>query len=139
MQQLIRSKVGAFTDKDWVSLQDVKDAYEFFKEGDEQEIRRVIKPYEISVDHLPKIWVSDNTVDALCHGANLYVIGISKLHDKINENDEVAVFTLKDELICLGKATMSSEEMLKKEKGIAILTNKVFMERGVYPRYAKNI
>ncbi len=138
MQQLIRTKVGAFIDKDWVSLQDVKDAYEFYKEGDEKEIRNVIKPYEIAVDHLPKIWVSDNTVDALCHGANLYVIGISKLHNKINENDDVAIFTLKDELICLGKANMNSDEMLQKDKGIAVLTNKVFMERGVYPKYAKN-
>ncbi|MCX6711541.1 MAG: RNA-guided pseudouridylation complex pseudouridine synthase subunit Cbf5 [Candidatus Woesearchaeota archaeon] len=138
MQQLIRTKVGAFTDKDWVSLQDVKDAYEFYKDCSEKEIRNVIKPYEIAVNHLPKIWVSDNTVDALCHGANLYIIGISKLHNKINENDDVAIFTLKDELICLGKAAMSSEEMLKKEKGIAVVTNKVFMERGVYPRYAKD-
>ena len=138
MQQLIRTKVGSFNDFEWVSLQDVKDAYEFFKEGNEQEIRQVIKPYEIAVNHLPKIWVSDNTVDALCHGANLYVIGISKLHNKINENDEVAIFTLKNELICLGKAVMNSEEMLKREKGIAIVTNKVFIERGTYKKYAKD-
>src|SRR3989344_3125683 len=32
MAQLIRTKAGPFTDKDWYSLQDLKDAYEFYKQ-----------------------------------------------------------------------------------------------------------
>ena len=86
---------------------------------------------ERAVDHLPKIWVSDTTVDALAHGADLYVVGISKLDSKIKKEDLVAVFTLKNELICLGHAKMSSKEMLEKERGVAVKTSKVFIERGV--------
>ena len=39
MAQLIRTKVGIFTNKNWHSLQDLKDAYEFYKDGDEKEIK----------------------------------------------------------------------------------------------------
>ncbi|MEK6934914.1 MAG: RNA-guided pseudouridylation complex pseudouridine synthase subunit Cbf5, partial [Nanoarchaeota archaeon] len=99
MKQLVRTKVGSFTDKDMISLHDLKDAYEFYKEGNEKEIKKIIKPFEDAVEHLPKIWVLDSTVNPLCHGADLYVVGISKLNDKINKGDFVAIFTLKNELI----------------------------------------
>ncbi|MEK7617140.1 MAG: PUA domain-containing protein, partial [Patescibacteria group bacterium] len=46
--------------------------------------------------------------------------------------DFVAIFTLKNELICIGEAEMTSEEILEKEKGVAVRTSKVFMERGIY-------
>lgn len=132
MAQLVRTKAGPFTDKDWHSLQDLKDAYEFWKEGDEREIRKVILPFERAVDHLPKIWVFDNVVNNLCHGSSLGVQGISKLHSGIAKNDPVAVMTLKDEIICLGKSMLSSDEILKAEKGLAMTLDKVFMERGIY-------
>ena len=81
---------------------------------------------------MPKIWVFDGAVDALCHGADLYFPGIVKLHDKINRGDLVAVFTLKDELICIGKADVESDEMMKDCRGIAVKTTKVFMDREIY-------
>ena len=40
--------------------------------------------------------------------------------------------TLKDELIALGIATLTSEEIIKQEKGLAVKTDKVFMKPGVY-------
>lgn len=132
MQQLVRTKAGPFSDKDMVSLHDLKDAYEFWKEGNETEIRKCIKPFEMAVEHLPKIWVFDGAVDPLCHGSDLYVPGVSKLDNKMNKDDTVAVFTLKNELISVGKAEMTTEEMLKNQKGIAVNGNKVFMERGTY-------
>ena len=36
MQELVRTKVGLFTDEQWVSLHDLKDAYALWKEGDEK-------------------------------------------------------------------------------------------------------
>lgn len=134
MAQLVRTKAGCFGDKDWVTLHDLKDAYEFWKEGSEKEIRGVIKPMERAVNHLPKIWVFDSAVSSLCHGANLGVPGVSKLESEIKEGDLVAVFTLKDELICLGNARLNSEKILEEEKGLAVNTTKVFMERDVYPK-----
>ena len=87
---------------------------------------------ENAVEHLPKIWVFDTTVDTLCHGADLNIPGISKLNDGINKDDIVAIMTLKEELVALGSAKLNSEEMIKKEKGLAVKTNKVFMKAETY-------
>lgn len=129
MQQLIRSKVARFNDSNWVSLHDLKDAYESYKEGREKEIKKIILPVEKAVEYFPKIWVFDNCIDSLCHGANLNVPGISRLNEGIEENDNVAVMTLKDELICIGKAKMSSKDVMKKNKGEVIVEKKVFMQK----------
>jgi len=138
MQQLIRTKAGPFTDKDWVTLQDLKDAYEVYKEGNEEPFKRVIKPVERAVSHLPKVWVVDTAVDTLCHGADLSTPGISKLHSGIKKDDIIAIMTLKEELVCLGVSRMPSEEMLSLEKGVAVTTERVFMEPGTYPKFVRN-
>ncbi|MFH1210957.1 MAG: RNA-guided pseudouridylation complex pseudouridine synthase subunit Cbf5 [archaeon] len=138
MVQLVRTKAGPFRDDNWVSLHDLKDAYEVWKsDNNDKLIREVIHHLEYAVSHLPKVWVFDTTVDSLCHGAVLSVPGISKVHSGINPDDLVAVFTLKDELVCLGNALMNSDDMVKKEKGLAIRTSKVFMDTNVYPKYVK--
>lgn len=132
MVQLVRTKVGPFTDNDIYTLYDLKDAYEFYKEGDESEIKKIVLPFEKAVDHLGKIWVFDGAVDPLCHGSPLYVPGVVVMHDTIQKEDSVAIFTLKDELICIGTAAMSTDEILKNEKGIVVTNTKVFMNRGTY-------
>ncbi|MBS3145876.1 RNA-guided pseudouridylation complex pseudouridine synthase subunit Cbf5 [Candidatus Woesearchaeota archaeon] len=133
MQELVRTKVGMFNDKNWISLHDLKDAYEFYKNGDESRIRKCILPIEDAVAHLKKVWVLDNVVGSLCYGSGLGVKGVSKLNEDIKKGEILAVMTLKNELICIGKATMNSEEMLVKERGNIISDVKVFMEREVYP------
>lgn len=137
MQQLIRTKAGPFTDKDWVTLQDLKDAYEIYKEGDEKHLRKVIQPMENAISHIPKIWVADTAVDTLCHGADLSIPGIAKLHSKIENEETAAIMTLKGELICLGISRMTTEEIMEKEKGIAVTTKTVLMEPDTYPKFRK--
>ncbi len=132
MSQLVRTKAGPFNDKDWVSLQDLQDAYAFWKEdGNEKEIRKCIKPYEAAVSHLPKIWILDSAVDTLCHGASLSIPGISKFND-FAEGESVAVMTLKNELICLGTAKVNSMQVMKESKGLVVSNTKVFMPVGLY-------
>lgn len=138
MQQLIRTKVGYFSDKGWHSLYDLKDAYEFYKEGNEEEIRKVILPFEYATLHLPGIWVLDSAVNPLCHGVDLANPGISKINSGINKGDLVAMFTLKNELIAIGKSILNSQEILEKDKGIAVSIEKTFMPPGIYPVYKKN-
>ena len=134
MSQLIRTKAGPFTDKDWHSLHDLKDAYEFYKEGNEKELRKIILPIEEAVKHLPKIWIVDSAVDSICHGASLNIPGISKLNN-LNENETIAIMTLKDELVALGNSVLNSGEIMEKEKGLAVKTKKVFMDRNIYPKF----
>ncbi|MEK6839859.1 MAG: PUA domain-containing protein, partial [Nanoarchaeota archaeon] len=139
MTQLIRTKTGPFTYKTWHSLQDLKDAYEYYKQGDETELRKIIHPFEVALEKMPKIWVHDSAVNTLCHGSSLGVPGIAKVTANISPQETVAIMTLKEECICLGTATMSSKEMIEKEKGLAATTYTVFMERNTYPSPNKKI
>lgn len=133
MHQLIRTKAGGFNLQNSVTMQDLEEAYWFWKnENNEKFLRHCIKPVESSVVHLGKIWVFDTTVDPLCHGSSLKIPGISKFETNIRKEDWVAVMTLKNELVYLGTAQMSSEEMKKEEKGICAKAERVFMKPGTY-------
>jgi H/ACA ribonucleoprotein complex subunit 4 len=135
MTELRRTKAGPFDEETLITLQDLADAYWYWKEqGNEKYIRYCIKPVEYAVQHLAKLWVADAAVDSLAHGIDLKVPGISKLHDSIVKDDIVAVMTLKDELVAVGSALMSSEDIMKEERGNAVSIHKVFMLPGVYPR-----
>ncbi|MBN2367823.1 RNA-guided pseudouridylation complex pseudouridine synthase subunit Cbf5 [Candidatus Woesearchaeota archaeon] len=136
MAELRRTKAGPFSESTLFTLQDLTDAFYYYKKGKDKFIRKALQPIENAVSHLPKIWVLDTTVDTLCHGASLAVPGISKLETGIEKGQMVAVFTLKDELVCYGEAVMTSKEMMGK-KGLAVKIDKVVMEAGVYPRITK--
>jgi len=137
MHELVRTKVGKFTDEQWVSLHDLKDAYEDWKQGNETELRKIILPMETAVEHIGKVWLFDSAVDAICHGAFLSVPGIAKLESGIEVGDPVALLSLKGELIAIGTARMNAQNMLMQERGIAVAETKVFMERGTYPKFVK--
>jgi H/ACA ribonucleoprotein complex subunit 4 len=135
MSELRRTKAGPFDESSIVTLHDLTDAYWYYKnEGNEKYLRHVVQPVENAVKHLPKVWVLDTSVNAVCHGADLAVPGISKLNSGIEEGDIVAIMTLKDELVALGDAKMTSKDIMQNEKGIAMKTRKVFMEPGTYPK-----
>ena len=48
---------------------------------------------------------------------------------------EVAIMTLKGELIAIGNSLMDVERILIEEKGIAVRTKRVIMKRSTYPRH----
>ena len=121
-----------------MTLQNLSDAFWLWKnKKDESLLRKAVQPMENAVDHLPKIWVLDTTVDSLCHGAQLKIPGIAKLHADIEKGKTVAIMTLKNELVALANALMDSREIKKKSRGSATKTERVFMEIGVYPRMDK--
>ena len=106
--------------------------YEFYKNKKTNELKKIILPIEKAVEHLPKIWVLDSTINSLCHGASLAIPGISKIESHIKYKDNVAVLSLKNELVCTGLSKMSSKEIKKSKKGLVLETKKVFMERNTY-------
>jgi len=130
MAQLVRTKAGPFTEQSMCSLQDLKDAMVLWKEKDDETLlRKYVQPYETAVQYTPKVWVFDSAVQSICHGAPLGVAGIATLTDDIEKGMLVAVMTSGDELICLGKAVCSSKAIKKQSDGLAVKTEKVFMER----------
>ncbi len=127
MQELRRSKVGPFNEETLVTLQDLTDAYFYWKEEKKEDLlRKYIQPIESATVHLPKVWVSDSAIKSLVNGASLNIPGVVKLHDQIEPDQMVAVMTLKNELIALGKSKLTSKKILEQEKGIAVNISKVF-------------
>ena len=139
MAELRRTQAGSFNEKkNLVTLQDLTDAYYFYKEdGDESFLRETLMPMEVVADHLPKIIVKDSAVDAICHGADLASGGVSKLSDNIQKNSLVVIESLKGELIASGNALASSNEILESQSGFVVETSSVYMKPGVYPRLWK--
>lgn len=137
MMELRRTKAGPFNEESLGTLQDLKDAYYYYKEEKKEEaLRKLIHPLEFGVSHLPKVWVLDTTVDSLCHGATLAIPGVSRVESDIQVGEEVAILTLKGELIAVGQALITSRGMLK-EKGLAVKSSQVFMDPGTYPKLQK--
>jgi H/ACA ribonucleoprotein complex subunit 4 len=134
MRELRRVAVSCFTEDETVTLQDLADAYYIWRRyGDDTYLRRVLLPIEEIARHLPKIWVRDGAVDALCHGAPLAAPGVAKFEHPFSRGDLVAFFTLKGELIGVGKALVDSEEVKNMAKGLVARTDRVVMRRGTYP------
>ncbi len=132
MLQLRRTKSFPFDEANITKLQDLKDAYVLYEEGDESRLRELIMPMEYTLGHLPCIIVKDTAVDAICHGADLAAPGISRIEEGINIGDRVVLYTLKGEAVCRGKAKMSTESMFRAKEGICVDAEKVFMKPGTY-------
>ncbi|MFX1562632.1 MAG: PUA domain-containing protein, partial [Promethearchaeota archaeon] len=96
-------------------------------------LRQYIQPLENGVQHLPQIIIRDTAVDAICHGANLAVAGVIKLHSDINKGDMVAIMTLKGELVAVAKAQNNCEQILDAKSGIVAIINRVILPAGTYP------
>jgi H/ACA ribonucleoprotein complex subunit 4 len=134
MAELRRTKAGMFSEKDAFTLQELSDAHWLWAEKkDEREIRKMILPFEKGIP-LRKIWVSDLAVEALCSGASLAAPGIAKLEKGIRIGDDVAIMTLKGELVSFGKALVGFEAALEMKHGFAATTDRVMMKKGTYPR-----
>ncbi len=136
MAELRRTRTGPFEeDETLVNMQEVADAYAFWKEdGLEKPLREVILPAERTVEHLPKVVVRDGAVDAVCHGADLAAPGVLSVETGISPGTLVAEMTLKGELIALAEAKMDSKEIVDAEHGIVADTDRVVMDPGTYPK-----
>jgi H/ACA ribonucleoprotein complex subunit 4 len=138
MRELRRTKAGSFDESESHSLYKVLELSQ--STGDEREAtaREVIKPMEAAFDFVPRIYLRDSAVNSICHGAELAIPGIVSLSDNILPRMPIALFTLKDELVALSRALMSSEQMLREERGLAAKTVRVVMPADTYPRLWKS-
>jgi H/ACA ribonucleoprotein complex subunit 4 len=132
--ELRRTRVGNILDYTAVTLQDLKDAFFFWKEdGDDTELRKAILSMERLLEVVPKIVVRDSAIDALCHGANLAIPGVVEIDDNIKKDHIAAVLSLKGEGVALVRMEIPSEQVLEKDTGICASLERVLMNKGTYP------
>ena len=141
MEQLIRTKSGPFKLEDSYSLVEAHDIFQNWKSSsDESNLKNILRPLEDMLVDLPKVEVKDSAVDAICHGADLAIPGISAVSKKLKRGQLVSLISGQNQCIALGRATIDAKEIINKknEKGKAVKLERVIMERGTYPREWKS-
>ncbi len=133
MMELRRTVSGGFYEDGCHTLQDVRDALEYYKKGDQEPLKKILLPYEKAFDVFPKIRVKDTAAGALLNGADLAVPGIIEM-EEFEEGQTVGMISQKGEGIAVGEAVYSAESIMKMEEGLVVETDRVFHPSGEYPR-----
>ncbi len=135
MQELRRTRAGPFVEKNSVPLQEVAYSFAEWQETkDEKILRKFVQPMERALALVPKLYVRDSAIDAVCHGASLTAPGVLSLEGEIKEGSLTAVFSLKFEAVALARAVTSSEQIVDMEHGVVATVERVLMPRGTYPK-----
>ena len=136
MVELRRTRVSNFFEKNGlVKLHDLNFAYLSYKEKKEEEkLRIMISPIEVCLTEIPCVVIRDTAVDALCHGAQLAIPGISQISKKLYAGDLVGVYTLKGEIVGLAESLMSVPQIAVSKNGIAFKMKRIIMKPNTYPK-----
>ena len=127
MTELRRTRSGIFNEQKSHRIQDIADAFFFWKESKDEKIRDFLLPVEASIENTKKIIVKDSAVKSLLNGSPLYNGGISRIEKTIRKDDLIALLTLKGELIALAKANTDFNERTIKRKQLVAKTDRVIM------------
>jgi H/ACA ribonucleoprotein complex subunit 4 len=139
MVELRRTKVGPLLEADGlVTLHQLNDAVFRLREGDESALRRAVSPVERCVGSARRLVIRDSAVDAVCHGARLALPGVLSASEGISKGETVAIMSSKGELVALGKALMTSDELQRVHKGLVSSVERVVMRQGTYPMMWKH-
>ena len=134
MQELRRIRTGPYSENMAVTLQQLRDVVENYKEtGGEADLRGAILPAETLFSRMKSVVLKDTAVDSISHGADLSVPGIHMLSRSIKKGEMVAIYTAKGEIVAVGCAQMDANRILSRSSGLAVKTERVFMEPGTYP------
>jgi H/ACA ribonucleoprotein complex subunit 4 len=120
MVELKRIRSGPVTMSRAITLQTLKDAYTFYKEGDEKLLSSIIiDPEEVTKDY-PRVIIKESAIDAMAHGSYIYRNGI--LED-MGDKGTLRIMSPKGELLGMGERV---NDIIK--------PSVVLVDRDVYPR-----
>ena len=128
MIALKRIQVASLKIKDSIEFDKLIFEYKkYLSTKDESSLNKLIIPKEKALNHLPKIWVDKDIKTHLKNGSPVFAPGILAVESEIEKGEFVAVFSENNDLWVIGKADMTSKEMIKKKKGLAIKTSMVLI------------
>jgi predicted rRNA pseudouridine synthase len=133
MQELRRTRSGAFGEDGMHTLYDVQDAAVAAKAGDPAALYAMILPVDAAIPDMPIMVIRDAAIDAVCRGAQLAGVGVISMKE-FQKGDTVAVLSQKNEFVCLGRALVSSTAFRPGDTGLVIAPTTVFLQPGTYSR-----
>jgi predicted rRNA pseudouridine synthase len=133
MQELRRTRSGTFDEHAAHSLHALQDACVAAAEGNRSLLDAMIVSVDAAVPDLPVVVVRDTAVDALCQGAALAGVGVVRC-DEFKRDQPVAVLSLKNEFVGLGRGLVASSAFKLGDTGLVVAMTTVFLPAGTYPR-----
>jgi H/ACA ribonucleoprotein complex subunit 4 len=128
MAYLRRIQAGPMKIDDSVTFEEVKKNYKRYLRTKQQKyIANFVTTVEKSVVHLPAIWVDEGVKEYLMHGSPVFVPGVLAFTSDWEKGATTAVFDLNNNLLAIGFAELSVEEMKTAEKGMAVKTDVVLI------------
>ncbi|TLX98221.1 MAG: RNA-guided pseudouridylation complex pseudouridine synthase subunit Cbf5 [Thaumarchaeota archaeon] len=138
MVELRRTKVGPIDEREGlVNLHELSYAQSRLEGGGEAALRNAVRPVERYLRDMRRVVIRDSAVDAICHGARLAIPGILSLSGGLVKGDTTVILTGKGELVAIGEALMTTEEITGAQKGLAFSVRRVVMKLGTYPKLWK--
>jgi H/ACA ribonucleoprotein complex subunit 4 len=136
MLELRRTRAGPFTeDEGLTTLYDLLYAHTRWREtGEEETLRRLVHPMERALELVPKIYIRDSAVAAVCHGAAIAAPGVLSIEEGITENSVVAIMTQKGEAVAFAKTVASTDQIVSMSRGFIAEVQRVVMRRDTYPK-----
>jgi len=133
MQELRRTKSGAFNEGDAYTLHDLADAISYLSKGDNSLLRQMVQPIEAGVHDHPGITIRDSAVDAVVRGAALAGVGVVRT-GQFKKKELIAIKTEAGEFVGIGEALLDSSRIIPGKTGLVVAPRIVFMLPGTYAK-----
>ena len=133
--ELRRTRSGAMHVEQAVSMQQLVDAVWCWRElNDTAPMLRIVSPIESLLGTRPGLVVQDSAAAAVAHGASLARVGVVAIDGQFDEDEEIAIRTMKDEVVAMARSVVSSDDVESMKSGIVARPHTVLMATDTYPR-----
>jgi len=128
MEYLRRIQAGPLKIDDSVTFEEIKRNYnKYLKTKQDKYVANFILPPERCVGHLPVVWADEGVKKFLKHGSPVFVPGVLAYTSDLEKGATTAVFDLQNNLLAIGIAELSADDLQKANKGMAVKTDVVVM------------
>jgi H/ACA ribonucleoprotein complex subunit 4 len=97
-------------------------------------MKKILQPVESLLEGIPQITIKDGAASALSHGAPLASPGIVGIAQDVMRGDEVAIMSLKGEIVCLATMSVNGSDVPNMNGGEVARPNLVLMPPETYPK-----
>ncbi len=133
--ELRRGRSGPYSEDDAITMHQLSDAIHLWKQHDQPAaMKKILLPVESLLEGIPQITIKDGAASALSHGAPLASPGIVGIAHDVMRGDEVAIMTLKGEIVCLATMSVNGSDVANMNGGEVARPNLVLMPPETYPK-----
>lgn len=133
--ELRRGRSGPYSEDDAITMHQLSDAIHLWRHHDQPAaMKKILQPVESLLEGIPQITIKDGAASALSHGAPLASPGIVGIVHDVMRGDEVAIMTLKGEIVCLATMSVNGSDVPNMNGGEVARPNLVLMPPETYPK-----